>query len=191
MTVGKKKPVTIQPTPGPTDEPGQQPTPDGDALAEIESVQVGAATLLSKVAAALSSSGAFNQGGAMFRDVVDIDVGMHELMKVGVGMTAASLSALGTVCNTVLASKQIDLQAVTHARNTNAEVLANFENNAHSFMGMITKSNTTAQSALTQAYSLESDNEVITTMALAKALEAVTTKVDAMWNALQSEAPKE
>jgi len=170
--------------PIPTDEPGQQPTPDGDALAEIETVSVGAATILGKVSALLQSAGAFNQGGALFRDSFDTDIGYHESLRFSLAQSMASLSALSVVGNMVLASKQLDAAALAHTKATNAETLANFENNANSFFGMITKSNTTNQSALTQAYGLESDNEVLTTAQLSEMVKLLNGKMNTITEAL-------
>ena len=190
MTARKPRP---KPTPKPeipTDEPGQQPTPDGDALAEIETVSVGAATALGKVAALLQSAGAFNQGGSLFRDSFDTDVGFHEALRISLANRMASLSSLGMVADLVLGAKALDVQVVANARATNAEVLANFENNANSFFGMVTKSNTVAQSALTQSESLQTNNEVLTVAQLSEMVKMLNGKMITITDALESVLPK-
>jgi hypothetical protein len=181
-------PVTIQPNPGPTDEPGQQPTPDGDALAEVEVVGVGSA--LADVAAMLHSAGAFNQGGALFRDSFDTDVGFHESLRISLANRMASLSAFGMASDLVLAVKSIDSAALAHTKAQNAETLANFENNAQSFFGMIAKSNTTTQSQLGQAYGLETDNEVLTTAQLSEMVKMLNGKMNTIVDVIEGAAPK-
>ena len=180
MTV-KKRPST---QPIPTDEPGQQPTPDADALGEIEAVAAGVTTALDQVAAILQSAGAFNQGGALFRDSFDTDVGFHESLRISLANRMASLSSLGMISDLVLSAKAMDIQQVANTRAVNAASLDNFENNANSFYGMITKSNTTSQSALTQAYSLETDNEVLTTAQLSEMVKLLNSKMNTITDAL-------
>jgi hypothetical protein len=177
--IGKKDPKL------PIDDEGQV-TPTGDALAEIETVSVGAATALGKVAALLQSAGAFNQGGALFRDSFDTDVGFHESLRISLANRMASLSALGMVSDLVLSAKAMDLQGVANARSTNAEVLSNFENNANSFFGMITKSNTVAQSALTQSESLQTNNEVLTNAQLSEMVKLLSGKMSIITDALEA-----
>jgi hypothetical protein len=185
----RKRP-SVKPNPGPTDEPGQQPTPDADALAEVEAVAAGVTTALDQVAAILQSAGAFNQGGALFRDSFDTDVGFHESLRISLANRMASLSALGIVSDTVLASKQLDIAAVAHTKAQDAQTLANFENNSNSFFGMLTRSNSTAQSALTQAYSLETDNEVLTTAQLSEMVKMLNGKMNTIVDVIEDAAPK-
>jgi hypothetical protein len=185
----RKRPA-VKPNPGPTDEPGQQPTPDSDALAEVEAVAAGVTTALDQVAAILQSAGAFNQGGALFRDSFDTDVGFHESLRISLANRMASLSALGIVSDTVLASKQLDISAVAHTKAQDAQTLANFENNSNSFFGMLTRSNSTAQSALTQAYSLETDNEVLTTAQLSEMVKMLNGKMNTIVDVIEGAAPK-
>ena len=187
MTARKERPST---QPVPTDEPGQQPTPDSDALGETEGVSSGVMTALDQVAAILQSAGAFNQGGSLFRDSFDTDVGMHEVMKCSLAMRVASLSALGIVSDTVLASKQLDAAAVANTRAVNAASLDNFENNANSFFGMLTRSNSTSQSALTQDSALESDNEVLTTAQLSEMVKLLNSEMGSIKEALIIAAAK-
>ena len=168
----------------PTDEPGQQPTPDADALAEVEAVAAGVTTALDQVAAILQSAGAFNQGGALFRDTFDTDVGFHESLRISLANRMASLSALGMVTDFTLGVKAINHESLAHARTTNADVLANFENNQNSFFGMLTRSNSVSQSALTQSESLETDNEVLTTAQLSEMVIALNAKMNTITDAL-------
>jgi hypothetical protein len=173
----------------PTDEPGQQPTPDADALSEVEGAMAALSGAVDQVAALMSSAGAFNQGGAFFRDKTDMDVGMDEVLRSASGKGAQHQTSLGMVLDHVAAIKSIDAQTVAHARNTNAEVLSNFENNANSFFGMLTRSNSTAQSALTQAESLQTTNEVLTGAQLAEMIKALNDKVNAIGDAFASLVP--
>jgi hypothetical protein len=179
------KPPVLRP---PTDEPGQQPTPDGDALAEVE--VVGVAASLAEVAAMLQSAGAFNQGGALFRDSFDTDVGFHEALRISLANRMASLSAFGMASDLVLSGKAMDQAALANTKSINAETLANFENNANSFFGMLTRSNSTAQAALTQAYSLETDNEVLTTAQLAEMVKMLNGKMNTITDAIEGAVPK-
>jgi hypothetical protein len=185
-----RPPVTIQPVnPGPTDEPGQQPTPDADALGEVEAVAAGVTTALDQVAAILQSAGAFNQGGSLFRDSFDTDITTHESMKFSMAANVASLAALGMVSNAMLASKQIDAAAIVNTRAVNAASLDNFENNANSFFGMLARSGATSQAALTQAYSLETDNEVLTTAQLSEMVKMLNGKMNTIVDVIEDAAP--
>ena len=82
MTAKKVRPSKPKLPPIPTDEPGQQPTPDADALAEVEAASAGAGLSLVDVAAALRSVGASASreqlDRAFTRDSFDTDVGYHE-----------------------------------------------------------------------------------------------------------------
>jgi hypothetical protein len=174
----------------PTDEPGQQPTPDADALSEVEGAMAALSGAVDQVAALMQSAGAFNQGGAFFRDKTDVDVGMDEVLRTASGKGAQHQTSLGMVLDHVAAVKSIDAQTVAHARNTNAEVLSNFENNANSFFGMLTRSNSTAQSALTQSEGLQTNNEVLTAAQLAEMIKALNEKVSAIGNAFAALVPQ-
>ena len=176
--------------PIPTDEPGQQPTPDADALGEIEAVAAGVTTALDQVAAILQSAGAFNQGGALFRDSFDTDVGFHEALRISLANRMASLSGLGMIADLTLGTRTIEMAAVANARAVNAASLDNFENNANSFFGMLTRSNSTSQSALTQSASLETDNEVLTTAQLAEMIKTLNSEMDTIKGALLEAIPQ-
>jgi len=178
--------MTAKKTIIPTDEPGQQPTPDADALGEVEAVSSGVTTALDQVAALLQSAGAFNQGGSLFRDSFDTDVGFHESLRISLANRMASLSSLGMVSDLVLAGKAMDIEATANTRRVNSASLDNFENNANSFFGMLARSNSTSQAALIQAVSLESDNEVLTTAQLSEMVIALNGKMNTITDAIEA-----
>jgi hypothetical protein len=180
------KKVTPKPKPKPnpkpdipTDEPGQQPTPDADALTEVEGAMAALSGAVDQVAALMQSAGAFNQGGAFFRDKTDMDVGMDEILRTAAGKGAQHQTSLGMVLDHVKAVKAI-----------NAETLSNFENNQNSFFGMLTRSNSVSQSALTQSESLQTNNEFLTSTQFAEMLKALNDKINVIGQAFAQLAPQ-
>ena len=168
-----------KPNPGPTDEPGQQPTPDADALSEVEGAMAALSGAVDQVAALMSSAGAFNQGGAFFRDKTDMDVGMDEILRTASGKGAQGQTSLQLVLDHVKAVKTI-----------NAETLANFENNQNSFFGMLARSNSVSQSALTQTESLQTNNEVLTAVQITEMLKALNDKINVIGQAFNDALKK-
>jgi hypothetical protein len=175
----KKVNPNLKPNPGPTDEPGQQPTPDADALSEVEGAMAALSGAVDQVAALMQSAGAFNQGGAFFRDKTDMDVGMDEILRTASGKGAQGQTSLQLVLDHVKAVKSI-----------NAETLANFENNQNSFFGMLTRSNSVSQSALTQSESLQTNNEFLTATQFAEMLKALNEKVNVIGQAFAQLVPQ-
>jgi hypothetical protein len=162
----RKRPVTIQPTPGPTDEPGQQPTPDGDALSEVEQVNVGAGSTLASIANALRAAGVSaareNLDKSFSRDLTDVDIGYHEGLRWLTLQSFAGLTALDNSLNHVKAIKAMNNEETQHARNSNNQ-------RDDSILG----SDSVFHSGLLKSYGLETDNEVLSTVALAKVVLAL------------------
>lgn len=163
----------------PTDEPGQQPTPDADALTESEIAEssVGAGSSLASIAAALRAAGASAARNdidrAFTRDSFDTDVGYHEGLRTCLLMGFQGLTALDNTLNHVKAVKAMDAQTVAHNRNSD-----------DAFYAGINKSDSTFHSGLLKAYGLETDNEVLSTVALSKVVQALANEVGIIKDAI-------
>ncbi len=181
MTV-KKKPAT-KPNPGPTDEPGQQPTPDADALAEVEGASVGAGLSLVDVAAALRSVGASSSreqlDRAFTRDAFDTDVGYHEGLRHLTLKDFSSMTNLNNVMNFVSGIKAMDKQSISHEAD-----------GYNSFYGGLKKATSIHAAGLLDAFGLETDNEVLSTVALGKVVSDLIKQVDAITAAITAAAKK-
>jgi len=169
---GRKNPAT-----GPTDEPGQQPTPDADALGEAEAVSAGVGLSMVDIAAALRSAGASASreqlDRAFTRDTHDVDIGYHEGLRFLLLDRFSSLNAMNSVLDHVKAVKAMNNEETQHARNSQSQTY-----------DTILNSDSVMHSGLLKAYSLETDNEVITTIALAKVVDNLSQKVDAIASAI-------
>lgn len=145
------------------DDEGQV-TPHSDALTENEGSGSMIGLSAADIAAALRSAGVARTSDerGYSRDKVDVDVGMDEFLRFCMANRAASLTGLGNTLDHVKAVKAMD-----------AQTLANFENNANSFFGVINKAGSTFHSNLLQAYGLETDNEVLSTAALTKLIDGL------------------
>jgi hypothetical protein len=143
----------------PVDDEGQV-TPHSDALTENEASGALVGLSSADIASALRTGGV----GSYTRDSAfkDTDVGMDEFLRYCLATQAGSITSLTSVLNSVQATKAQD----------NA-TLANFENNANSFFGMISKSGTVFHNNLLQSYGLETDNEVLSTAALTKLIDGL------------------
>lgn len=149
------------------DDEGQV-TPHSDALTENEGSGSMIGLSAADIAAALRSAGVARTSDerGFSRDAMsqfrDVDVGMDEFLRFCMANRAASLTGLGNTLDHVKAVKAMD-----------AQTLANFENNANSFFGVINKAGSTFHSNLLQSYGLETDNEVLSTAALTKLIDGL------------------
>ena len=177
MTTKKVRPSKPVIQPIPTDEPGQQPTPDADALAEVEAASVGAGLSLVDVAAALRSVGASASreqlDRAFTRDSFDTDVGYHEGLRHLTLKDMTSSTNLNNVLNFVQGIKAM-----------NKESDANRRDDDSSFYDGIEKSDSVFHSGLLKSFGLETDNEVLTTAALSKMVQALYQDVNAIKDAI-------
>lgn len=167
-----RKKVATKPT-GPTDEPGQQPTPDGDALSEVEAVSVGAGLSLADIATSLRAAGTSASreqlDRAFTRDAFDTDIGYHEGLRWLTLQSFSGLTALDNTLNHVKAIKAMNNEETQHARNSD---------DTHS--SGVRKSDDVFHSGLLKSYSLETDNEVLSTTALAKLIDNVAQRVESI-----------
>ena len=163
----------------PTDEPGQQPTPDADALTESEVAEssVGAGSTLAAIAAALRTAGVSaareNIDRAFTRDSFDTDIGYHEGLRWLTLQSFAGTTALGRTLDYLTAAKAMNKESIAHNRDSD---------DAHS--AGIRKSDDTFHSGLLKAHSLETDNEVLSTVALAKVVQQLFAEVNTIKEAI-------
>ena len=180
-----KKRVSKRPaaTPIPTDEPGQQPTPDSDALVEVEGAQAGVGSTLAQIGAALRAAGvsASRQqlDRAFTRDAFDTDIGYHEGLRHLQLKDFASMTNLSNVLNFVSGVKAMDKQSIAHMRDSD-----------DAFYGGLKKATSTHAAGLLDAFGLETDNEVLSTVALSKVVQALANEVAGIKSAI-FEATKE
>ena len=80
---------------------------------------------------------------------------------------------MNSVLDHVKAVKAMNNEETQHARNSQSQTY-----------DTILNSDSVMHSGLLKAYSLETDNEVITTMALAKVVDNLSQKVDAIASAI-------
>ena len=164
---------------GPTDEVGQQPTPDSDALIEVEGANAGAGSTLAQIGAALRAAGVSASreqlDRAFTRDATDVDIGYHEGLRHLQLKDFASMTNLSNVLN-----------HVTGIKAMNKESQANDRDSDSTFWTGIEKAGGVFHSNLLKAYGLETDNEVLTTVALAEVVKQMANKVDAIEAALLS-----
>jgi hypothetical protein len=167
---------------GPTDEPGQQPTPDSDALAEVEGASAGAGTSLADIAAALRAAGVSASreqlDRAFTRDSFDVDIGYHEGLRFLLLKGFEQVTAMNSVLNHTAAMAGIQAQTVVHARDT--DDLNN---------GRVQNSDNTFHSGLLKSYALETDNEVLSTAALAKIIDNMVQRVERIEKAIVAATP--
>ena len=176
MTARKANPKL---PPIPTDEPGQQPTPDSDALVEVEGASAGAGLSLVDVANALRATGASSSreqlDRAFTRDKQDIDVGYEEGIRACLLMNFQGMAAMDSVLNHTKAMAAIRAETTVHARDNMA---LHHEN--------VLRSGDVFHSSLIKAYALETDNEVLSTIALAKIVDNLAQKVGSIEAAILS-----
>lgn len=156
----------------PTDEPGQQPTPDADALTESEVAEssAGAGTSLAQIAAALRAAGVSASreqlDRALARDTFDTDIGYHEGLRWLTLQSFNSSVNLDRTLSHVIATKAMNGEETQHARNSTG-----------AFYDGILKSDSTFHSGLLKAYGLETDNEVLSTVALSKVVQGLANEI--------------
>jgi hypothetical protein len=174
---GKKPPVTIQPTnPGPTDEPGQQPTPDADALGEVEAVLAGVGLNLAEVSAQLASAATDSARSVsskfLGRDAFDTDIGYHEGLRHLTLHSLTGLTAMNNMFQFTAGIKAMDNQTIAHQRDSD-----------DAYYGGLAKGDATFHQSLLKSYGIETDNEVLTTQVLAKLVERINGIEQAIVNA--------
>ena len=158
----------------PTDEPGEQPTPDADAFMEM--VGAGAALIgggafnLSKAANALAAS--LTQGGTGWADrymtssFKDTDIGMDEVIR---GSLAAGFQSL--------IGKRMVLDHVETRQAQLATTIDHMRNSDDAFYGGLKKATSTHAAGLLDAFGLETDNEVLSTVALSKVVQGLANRI--------------
>ena len=155
----------------PVDDEGQV-TPTGDALSESEVVgsSAGAGTSLADIAAAFRAAGvsaARSEADRAFsRDQIDSDIGYEEGLKYLLLRMFTRGQALSDVLDHAKAIKSLNVEETQHERNSD-----------NAFYSGVQKSDSTFHSGLLKAYGLETDNEVISTVALAKMLENLNNRM--------------
>jgi hypothetical protein len=184
MTV-QKKPTKPPVNPGPTDEPGQQPTPDADALSESE-VAAGAAdagTTIAAIGAALRAAGvsASRQqlDRAFTRDAFDTDIGYHEGLRHLQLKDFSSMTNLSNVLNFITGIKAMNKEGIAHMRDSD-----------DAFFGGLKKATSVHAAGLLDAYGLETDNEVLTTVALTKLVQGLANEIAGIKQAIFDAMPK-
>jgi len=179
MTARKKPGTKPALPPIPTDEPGQQPTPDSDALVEVEGANAGAGSTLAQIGAALRAAGVSASreqlDRAFTRDAFDTDIGYHEGLRWLTLQSFSGLTALDNTLNHVKAIKAMNNEETQHARNSNRQ-------RDDSILG----SDSVFHSGLLKAYGLETDNEVLSTVALAKVVDNLAQEVSSIKKAILS-----
>jgi hypothetical protein len=173
MAARKKKAPAV-----PVDDEGQV-TPTGDALSESEVVgsSAGAGTSLAEIAAALRSAGVGTSreqiDRAFTRDSFDVDIGYHEGIRACLLMGFQGLTAMNNTFSHVKAIKAMNNEETQHERNSD-----------NAFYSGIEKSDSTFHSGLLKAYGLETDNEVLSTLTLAKAVDNMFQRLEAIESAI-------
>jgi hypothetical protein len=163
----------------PTDEPGQQPTPDADALSETE----GASSVMAAIGAALAAGGVSASreqlDRAFTRDAFDTDIGYHEGLRWLTLQSFSGLVALGRTLDYQTGVKAMNKESVAHTQDTDG-----------AFYGGLSKSDSTFHSGLLKGHGLETDNEVLSTVALAEVVKNLSNEVNAIKNAIAAAMPK-
>jgi len=178
MTAKKAAPKKVnKPATGPTDEVGQQPTPDADALGEVEAVSAGTGLTLANIGAALRAAGVSASreqlDRAFTRDKQDIDVGYEEGLRTSLLMNFQSMTAMDSVLNHTKAMAALRAETTAHARDN---MQLHHEN--------VLRSGDVFHSGLLKAYALETDNEVLSTTALAKIIDNMAQRVEGIEQAI-------
>ena len=179
---GKKQPST---QPVPTDEPGQQPTPDADALTESEVAAAAAdsGTTIAAIGAALRAAGVSASreqlDRAFTRDAFDTDIGYHEGLRHLQLKDFSSMTNLSNVMNFVTGVKAMDKQSIAHMRDSD-----------DAFFGGLRKSTSTHAAGLLDAFGLETDNEVLSTVALSKVVQGLANEIAGIKSAIFEAMPK-
>jgi hypothetical protein len=158
------------------DDEGQV-TPDSDAKGDVEGSSSGVGLTMADVAAALRSAGVGTSreqiDRAFTRDAFDTDIGYHEGVRACLLMNFQSLTAMDSVLNHVKAVKAMNTEDVQQRRNVNRETYDN-----------VLQSDSVFHSGLLKAYGLETDNEVLSTVALAKAVDNMLQRLEKIENAI-------
>lgn len=160
-------------------------TPDATAEVDTEVASAGSNSFLAAIAAALQTAGvsaARNDIDRAFaRDSFDTDIGYHEGLRTCLLMGFQGLTALDNTLNHVKAVKAMDAQTVAHNRNSD-----------DAFYAGLSKADSTFHSGLMKAYGLETDNEVLSTVALSKVVQGLANEIagikTAVADALAAEA---
>lgn len=177
MTARKK----VKPAPKPqvpVDDEGQV-TPTGDALAEgeVAGASAGAGTTLADIAAALRAAGVSASreqiDRAFTRDSFDTDIGYHEGIRACLLMGFQGLTALDNTLNHVKAVKAMNNEDIQQRRAVNAQTYDN-----------VLQSDSVFHSGLLKGWGLETDNEVLSTVALAKAVDNMLQRLEKIESAI-------
>jgi hypothetical protein len=169
----------------PTDEPGQQPTPDADALTESEVADssAGAGTTIAAIGAALRAAGvsASRQqlDRAFTRDAFDTDIGYHEGLRHLQLKDFSSMTNLSNVLNFISGVKAMNKESFANTQDTNT-----------AFYEGLKKATSTAAAGLLDAHGLETDNEVLTTVALTKLVQGLANEIAGIKQAIFDATPK-
>ena len=159
--------------------PAKPLTPDAEVEAEVEAVNAGAGTTLAQIGAALRAAGVSASreqlDRAFTRDAFDTDIGYHEGLRWLTLQSFNSTVNLDRALNHVTAIKAMNNEETQHGRNSNGQ-----QNDAR------LNSDSTFQSGLLKAYSLETDNEVLSTMALAKMVDNMAQRMEAIEGAISA-----
>lgn len=154
------------------DDEGQV-TPHSDASTEVEGSSAFGGTSAADIAASLRSAGVGRTSDerGFSRDKVDVDVGQDESLR----FQLARRAAISTDLDAVLASVQ-----ATRAQNaSNLDAYSQF---ANAFWHSLAQSNGTFNNSLVQNESIETDNEVISTAALAAMVASLAEQVAEIQN---------
>jgi hypothetical protein len=184
VPIRKPTPPAIQPMPPiPTDEPGQQPTPDADALGEVEGVLAGLGLNLADISAQLAqaaTSAARDVGDRFFgRDSMDVDIGFHEGLRHLTLHSFAGLTAMNNMFQYTAGIKAMNMESIANQRADDS-----------AFYDGVIKSDSAFHSGLLKAYGLETDNEVLSTVALGKVVSTLVQDVTAIKDAISAARPK-
>ena len=169
----------------PTDEPGQQPTPDADALteAEVAAAAADSGTTIAAIGAALRAAGvsASRQqlDRAFTRDAFDTDIGYHEGLRHLQLKDFSSMTNLSNVLNFVSGVKAMNKESFANTQDTNT-----------AFYEGLKKATSTHAAGLLDAFGLETDNEVLTTVALTKLVQGLANEIAGIKQAIFDAMPK-
>ena len=154
------------------DDEGQV-TPHSDASTEVEGSSAFGGTSAADIAASLRSAGVGRTSDerGFSRDKVDVDVGQDESLR----FQLARRAAISTDLDAVLASVQA-------TRAVNASNLDAYSQFANAFWHSLAQSNGTFNNSLVQNESIETDNEVISTAALAAMVASLAEQVAEIQN---------
>jgi hypothetical protein len=177
MTAPKKGPTKPTKPQIPTDEPGEQPTPDADSFVELAAAfaamfgmgNFNAASILNSLSAAQTHGGTSMLDRYLSSSFKDTDIGMDEVLRANLALGFQSQVGKKMVMDHVESIKAMNVGVIDHGRNSN-----------DMFYEGLKKSTSVHSAGLLDAFGLETDNEVLSTVSLSKVVKALSDNQQAL-----------